>query len=71
MDTINNRVYKAREYGEGGLPVRDIDFTHPTFPNGGLRPNHTTPEQHLFIPNDPDNPRAGYKRGPGQPLDQQ
>jgi hypothetical protein len=69
VDNVNNRIYKAREYGEGGTPVRDIDFTHPTYPNGTPRPNHTAPEQHRYIPNDPDNPKAGYKRGPGEPLD--
>jgi hypothetical protein len=69
-DNVNGRVYKAREYGPGGVPIRDIDFTHPTFPNGRPRPDHVAPEQHLWIPNDPDNPRAGYKRGPGQPLEQ-
>lgn len=53
---------QAREYGEGGVPVRDIDFTHPTYPNGTPRPDHTIPEQHLYTSNDPDNPRAGYKR---------
>ena len=61
-------IYKAREYGYNSIPIRDIDFTHPTFPNGTLRPNHTAPEQHLYIPNDPNNPKAGFKRGPGQPL---
>jgi hypothetical protein len=69
MDETNNRVYKAREYAEGGVPVRDIDFTHPTYPNGTPRPDHTAPEQHRYTPNDPDNPRAGYRRGPGEPLD--
>ena len=69
VDTVNNRIYKAREYREGGVPVRDIDFTHPTYPNGRPRPNHTAPEQPRYMPNDPDNPRAGYKRGPGEPLD--
>ncbi len=68
-DKTNERVYKAREYGENGVPIRDIDFTHPTFPNGTPRPDHTTPEQHIYIPNDPNNPKAGYKRGKGQPLE--
>ncbi|MCL1792134.1 MAG: hypothetical protein FWG40_12490 [Peptococcaceae bacterium] len=67
-DNYNGRVYKAREYGNNGIPIKDIDFTHPTFPNGTLRPNHTVPEQHLYRPNDPLNPKAGYKRGPGQPF---
>ncbi|WP_175253353.1 hypothetical protein [Pseudomonas sp. BMW13] len=68
-DETNNRVYKAREYGADGVPIRDIDFTHPTYPNGKLRPDHSVPEQHIYIPNDPNNPKAGYKRGKGQPLE--
>jgi hypothetical protein len=68
-DEANGRVYKAREYGENGVPIKDIDFTHPTFPNGRPRPDHTAPEQHIYIPNDPNNPKAGYKRGKGQPLE--
>lgn len=68
-DNVNNRIYKSREYGENNVPVKDIDFTNPTFPNGKLRPNHTIPEQHKYIANDPNNPKAGYKRGPGGPLE--
>ena len=67
-DLVNHRTYKAREYDGDGYPVRDIDFTIPTFPSGRERPDHTAPEQHLYIPNDPENPRAGFKRGPGRPL---
>jgi RHS repeat-associated protein len=70
-DESNSRVYKARQYDPGGVPVRDIDFTHPTFPDGRLRPNHTVPEQHRWKPNDPKNPRAGYERQPGEPLENQ
>ncbi|MGQ0777444.1 MAG: DUF6531 domain-containing protein [Pseudonocardiales bacterium] len=65
-DEANGRVYKAREYGEGGAPIRDIDFTHPTYPNGTLRPDHTAPEQHRWLP----NPTGGTpQRGPGEPLE--
>jgi hypothetical protein len=67
-DNVNARPYKAREYGPRGIPVRDIDFTTPTFPNGTPRPGHQAPEQHRWIPNDPGNPAAGHKRGPGEPL---
>ena len=67
-DDVNGRPYKVREYGEGGVPVRDIDFTTPTFPNGSPRPGHQAPEQHRWMPNDPRNPAAGYERGPGEPL---
>jgi hypothetical protein len=68
-DEANGRVYKARQYGEGGTPEFDYDFTTPTYPNGNLRPHQMAPEQHRWIPNDPGNPRAGFKRGPGEPLD--
>jgi RHS repeat-associated protein len=65
-DDANNRVYKAREFGEGGVPVKDIDFTHPTFPNGTPRPDHVAPEQHRWEP----NPTGGTpRRGPGEPLE--
>jgi hypothetical protein len=67
-DNVNGRPYKAREYGERDVPVRDIDFTTPTFPNGSQRPGHRAPEQHRWMANDPNNPAAGYKRGPGEPL---
>ena len=62
------RVYKAREFGAGGVPKKDIDFTKPTYPTGKPRPGHSAPEQHRWIPNDPNNPRAGLRRGPGVPL---
>ena len=68
-DYDNGRIYKAREYGADGIPVRDIDFTHQTYPSGRPRPDHAVPEQHPWIPNDPDNPKAGHKRGPGEPLE--
>ena len=64
----SGRVYKARQYGEGGVPDKDVDFTTPTYPNGKPRPGHTAPGQHRWIPNDPNNPSAGYKRGPNEPL---
>jgi len=64
-----DRIYQAREYGKNGVPIRDIDFTHPTFPNGKLRPDHTAPEQHPWTPNDPNSPKAGYQRAKtGKPL---
>jgi hypothetical protein len=68
-DAVNGRPYKAREYAQGGIPMRDIDFTIPTFPNGSPRPGHRAPEQHRWIPNDPGSPAAGYRRGPGEPLE--
>jgi hypothetical protein len=40
-DTKNQRVYQGREFNAQGKPVRDIDFTIPTFPNGTPRPGHS------------------------------
>ena len=53
---------------QAGSRREDIDFTTPTYPSGTPRPGHTAPEEHPWIPNDLNNPSAGYKRGPGQPL---
>lgn len=62
-DGINGRIYQAREFGLGGVPLRDIDFTNPTFPDGKMRPGHPgPPHQHRWHPVDPRNPRAGYWR---------
>jgi hypothetical protein len=62
-DTKNNRVYQGREFDSNGNPVRDLDFTSPTFPNGKPRPDHLPPpHQHDRIPNDPNNPSAGFRR---------
>ncbi len=62
-DRINRRVYQAREFGHGNLPIRDIDFTNPTFPNGAVRPGHPgPPHQHPWRQLDPKNSAAGYWR---------
>jgi len=62
-DTINGRTYQAREYGPGNTPLRDIDFTNPTYPNGTMRPGHPgPPHQHPWNPLNPNNPGAGYIR---------
>ena len=51
-DVNNQRVYQAREFDVNGNPVRDIDFTNPTFPNGRVRPGHPgPPHQHSWIQN--------------------
>lgn len=42
-DEYNNRIYQGREFDANGNPVRDIDFTSPTYPSGRARPDHTTP----------------------------
>ncbi len=51
-DEYNSRVYQAREFNAVGQPIRDIDFTSPTYQNGTLRPDHILPpHQHRWIPN--------------------
>jgi hypothetical protein len=68
-DTINCRVYQAKEFDANGLPVRDIDFTNPTYPNGSMRPGHPgPPHQHRWVPVDPNRPAAGFQRGIAQPF---
>jgi hypothetical protein len=68
-DDLNGRVYQAREFDELGHPIRDIDFTAPTFPNGAMRPHHSIPEQHLWRVNDSRiGPSSGWVRGPGRPM---
>lgn len=57
MDMKNKRVYQGREFNAAGQPVRDIDFTAPTFPNGTPRPGHPIPHQHLWI----ENPSGGNR----------
>ena len=45
------------------VPVRDIDFTNPTYPNGTMRPGHPgPPHQHRWHPVDPNHPAAGWWR---------
>jgi len=51
-DTYNQRIYQMREFDKFGQPVRDIDFTSPTYPNGNFRPDHLPPpHQHLWLAN--------------------
>ena len=54
-DQINQRVYQGREVRADGSPVRDIDFTAPTYPNGKVRLGHPIPHQHNWI----ENPTGG------------
>ncbi len=62
-DRVNKRVYQVREFSQGNLPVRDIDFTNPTFPNGTMRPGHPgPPHQYAWHPVAANNPAAGYWR---------
>jgi hypothetical protein len=59
----NGRIYQCREFDNAGAPVRDIDFTSPTQPNGRPYADHLPPpHQHGWIPNDPNNLSAGYRR---------
>lgn len=69
-DRTNKRVYQAREYGLDGAPVRDIDFTNPTYPNGTPRPGHAgPPHQHRWTISNPNvGPKSGYTRGDPVPL---
>jgi hypothetical protein len=69
-DTVNNRIYQAREFDAAGHPVRDIDFTNPTYPNGAPRPGHPgPPHQHRFFTNNPDvGPRSGFRRNGPEPM---
>jgi RHS repeat-associated protein len=68
-DTINNRVYQAREFDSVGNPVHDIDFTSPTYPNGNIRPDHISPpHQHNWLPVNPNNPKAGFRRSKSPSL---
>ena len=72
-DTINNRIYQMREYDANGNPVRDIDFTSPTFPRSGkIRPQHPgPPHQHRFYINDPKiGSRSGFIRDKPELLEQ-
>ena len=63
-DATNRRWYQSREFGAGNLPIRDVDLTNPTYPTGIVRPHHPgPPHQHRWIPNDPNDPRAGVRRG--------
>jgi hypothetical protein len=41
----NYKYPQAREFGENGKPIRDIDFTDHR------RKDHTNPHQHRHIPN--------------------
>jgi RHS repeat-associated protein len=70
-DTVNDRIYQGREFDANGNPVRDIDFTSPTYRNGRPRADHpAAPHQHPWVPNSPENPKAGFKRGAGEPAGQ-
>jgi hypothetical protein len=69
-DLINKRVYKGREFDVAGNPVRDVDFTNPTYPNGAPRLGHLgPPHQHRYIVNDTAiGPRSGFRRNKPEML---
>jgi RHS repeat-associated protein len=69
-DSVNGRTYQGRTYDADGNPVRDIDLTVPTYPNGTPRPGHPgPPHQHRWDVNDPSvGPASGFRRGPPEPL---
>jgi hypothetical protein len=70
-DNVHQRIYQGREYDAAGNPVRDIDFTSPTYPSGKPRPNHPAPpHEHRWEVNDPNiGPQSGFKRErEGRPL---
>lgn len=69
-DQANGRTYQSRQYDDAGSPVRDIDFTAPTYPNGRVRPDHLPlPQEHRWEINDPRiGARSGFRRGPGHPY---
>ena len=63
-DEVNRRIYQGREFNIAGNPIRDVDFTNPTYPNGQPRPQHPgPPHQHRYVLNEPKaGPSSGYKR---------
>lgn len=68
-DHANGRVFQAREYTALGFPVRDLDFTNPTYPSGQLRAGHPgPPHQHLWTAVNTANPAAGFRRGGALPV---
>lgn len=70
FDQVNRRIYQAREYDALGYPVRDLDFTTPTYADGRPRPDHPIPHQHRWIVNDPRiGPPSGFKRGGPEPIE--
>src|SRR5437870_5218362 len=68
-DHVHQRVYQSREFDPNGNRVRDIDFTVPTYPDGRPRPGHPgPPHQHRWVPLDPNNLRAGWRRESPEPI---
>ena len=51
LSTINQWVYHEKEVGANGTPVRDIDFTAQTYPNGKIKERHWAPVQQLYKEN--------------------
>jgi hypothetical protein len=69
-DVLNRKIYQGREYDAFGNPVRDIDFTNPTYPGGASHPGHPgPPHQHRWEMNDPTiGHRSGFRRLGPEPF---
>jgi hypothetical protein len=62
-DVLNERIYQARTFENNGVPVKDIDFTRPTRPNGiAWDKDMAVPHQQRWEEVVPGRPSAGYKR---------
>jgi RHS repeat-associated protein len=62
-DDTTGRVYKAREYGANGQPIREIHWTAPVSDKGNIwnPAGHPLPHEHYLEYNNPANPSAGLK----------
>lgn len=68
-DTLRGRIYQLREYDAQGRPVRDVDFTNPTYPSGRMRPGHPgPPHQHRWVPVAVQGVMTGLRRGIAEPY---
>jgi hypothetical protein len=71
-DTINKRIYQARTFGDDGVPLKDIDFTVPTRPDGTAWDNSIpVPHEQKWFEVIPGRPSSGYKRSKNhEPLEE-
>jgi hypothetical protein len=67
-DEKNGRIYQAREFDQNGNPVRDVDFTSPTYPSGQSRPDHLPPPHQHRWHTDPKGGSPKRSRKP-EPLE--
>jgi hypothetical protein len=62
----NGRVFQERYYNEKGYPVKDVDYTSPTFPDGRPFADHAEPDhEHLWIMKNSEKPQDGWMRQGG------